>query len=168
MSDKKEKAPPAVEDRKKRALFRLLVSPVLAATKGYELPPDHASKNPPQKKRVLRAGANAEVLGLLGPLAKGEPAPGNYLFHGAQVGAERIDFVFDRAGVKIRVSLTALDTTEGLTHAKSASFRITVDGDAPETDRIVVGARVARDVIARDRGQLWVIAADAPPPSPTR
>lgn len=161
---KSGKSPPKDFDNSKRAFFRGLVKPFMSAVNGYELPPDHSSTNPPQKRKVIHGGgSNARVLGLLGPLARGEQAAG-YRLYGVSIAEDRIDVSFEQAGRFVKIRMAALDATEGAAFAQTHSFRLVVDGDAPESDRAAVGERLRREVAARDQGQLWVVAADAPPP----
>src|SRR5262245_30078115 len=100
--------------------------PVRAAMKGYQLPTDHSSANPPAAHRVIRGGANALVLGLLGPLARGEQAPGGYRLFDVKIGSDRIDYVFERAGATVRLRLGRLDEVEGTAVGASTSFRMAV------------------------------------------
>jgi len=151
-------------DRSKRSFFEILIRPMRAAVKGYELPVDHSSAKPPERLRVIRGGANAQVMAMLGPLARGEAAPGGYRLFTVQVDSERIAYVFERRGAMVNVRLGALDGAGGVAFGESATFRFVVDGDAPEADRIAVATRVLAEVKARDRGQLWVYAADTPVP----
>jgi hypothetical protein len=149
-------------DRSKRSFFEILFRPVRAAVKGYALPVDHSSANPPSSVRVIRGNANAQVMAMLGPLARGEAAPAGYRLFQVQVATDRIDYVFDKAGDRVRIRLDALDGTEGTTFGESATFRFVVDGSAPIAERLLVGQRVLHEVRLRDRGQLWVAASDAP------
>lgn len=132
-----------------------------AVMKGYQLPVDHSSANPPSKHKVIRGGSNAQVLALLGPLCRGEPAAGYRLFE-AKIGTDRIDYVFERDGAKVNLHLTERQAGAGPAGAETASFRVVVDGDAPPADLTAVSERVIRELTSRDRGQLWVMAEDAP------
>jgi hypothetical protein len=153
-------------DRSKRSFFEILFRPVRAAVKGYELPVDHSSANPPSKDRVIKGGANALVMAMLGPLARGELVAGYRLFQ-VQVGRERIDYVFDKAGAKVLVRLGGLGSSEGAAFGESATFRFVVDGTAPAGERDLVAARVLHEVKLRDRGQLWVVAEDGTGTAPS-
>ncbi|MSP59706.1 MAG: hypothetical protein EXR72_05070 [Myxococcales bacterium] len=122
------------------------------------------SKNPPSERAVIPAGKEAEVMALLGPFTREEPAPG-YKLAKATVGAERIEFVFAGAAGKAVVSLVAASgaaTDGGAGHATAGTFLVLVDGDAPAEGRAAVADRVAAEVRARDRGHLWMKADDAP------
>ena len=127
------------------------------------------SKNPPHQHQVIRGGATAEVMALLGPVALGEQAAPGYRLENVAVGRDRIDFVFAsitgpaRGHIKnVAVALLALDSTDGQATWTTTSFRIVVTGDAPPEEQALVGERVAREVAKVDRGHLWVVAAAAP------
>ena len=160
-------------DGNKRAFFRSLFGPVTAIVGKYEGPVENEgvilSKNPPLQNRVIRGGANAEVMALLGPLARGEAAATGYRLENVAVGRDRIDFVFtsitgpERGNIRnVAVALTALDATDGQASWTTTSFRLVITGDAPPEEQALVGERVAREVAKVDVGQLWVVAAVAP------
>jgi hypothetical protein len=123
--------------------------------------PATQSKNPATTKAVIPAGREAEVLALLGPLAR-QPFDG-YKLEEATVASERIDFRFAGAGGKILISLVAIANVDaGVVHAYTRSFRVLVEGDAPDEARFAVVERVAAEVMEHDHGQLWVRADTAP------
>jgi hypothetical protein len=163
MTDRRPpREPPPVEDRPKRNFLRMLVRPFVAAARGYELPEKHFSRRPPEQRKVIRGGRPGEVLALLGPLARGETASG-YRLLDVKIGEDWIRFVFDREGRRVAVALTAHASEEGgEARFRTASFRGVVAGDAPREELDAVAERVAREVAAKDNGQLWVTAADAP------
>lgn len=160
-------------DGNRRALFRSLISPVQAVVAPEQKPVEEnagviLSKNPPQQRRVIRGGANAEVLAMLGPLARGETIEG-YRLQRVTIGEQRIDVVFAKiAGPRredltnVAITLNGLEETEGQARWTTTSFRVCAAGDAQEPDMAAVTERVAREVAKTDRGQLWVVAASAP------
>src|SRR3989442_10613818 len=72
--------------------------------------PRAKSTNPPSQKLVIPAGREAEVLALLGPLAR-EPFDGWKLAE-AKVDDQRITFDFDGARGKVRILLVALSEVD--------------------------------------------------------
>jgi hypothetical protein len=119
------------------------------------------STNPPSQVPVIPAGREAEVVALLGPLAQ-QPALG-YKLAETHVAPDRIDYSFAGPGGAVRVSLVSIAAVDaGVVHAYTRSFRLLVGGDAPEEARHAVGDLVADEIRARDDGQLWVRATDAP------
>lgn len=158
-------------DGGKRNFLRALFSPLSALAGKYEQAAQENAhvmftQNPPQPKPVIKGGSNEAVLALIGPLARGEAAPGGYRL--ARVGVEEvhIDYFFERPGSAEReaatviVRLAALDAA-GPTVAASASFRIMVLGAVPELEQRAVAERVAHEVVAADRGHLWTTASTA-------
>jgi hypothetical protein len=147
----------------RRNLFRLFFNPLKSAVNGYELPEGHTSQHLPQKKRVISPGPkNQEVFALLGPYAKGKVAAGAYRLWSVQVAEAEIKFIFERAGLKATVSFGPI--VQGVTDPAiaTATFAASVDGDAPPADRDAILREIFAEVKARDKGQLWVIAAEAP------
>ncbi len=119
------------------------------------------SQTPPSEKPVIPAGSEMRVVGLLGPLARGPQADG-YQLSDAFVGNERIDYFFDGAPGRVRVTLLAHGTTEGTARAYTRSFRVVADGEAPAATIADLADRVATEVMERDDGTLWVKALTAP------
>jgi hypothetical protein len=152
-----------VFDGERRAFLRRFVSPLSAATGGYELAPNSTSAKPPEQRRVIRLmPGNRNVFALLGPLATGEPAPGGYKLATMRIEDTRIEIGFARDDKKVAIILTALDSTEGFARAETSSLRMLVSGDAPPAERDAVAARLLVELRARDHGQLWINASDAP------
>jgi len=121
----------------------------------------HPRGEPPSTKAVIPAGREADVLALLGPLAK-ESFDG-YKLAEAKVEDERIVYSFDGPHGRVRILLVALTATgAGIVHAYTRSFRLIAEGDAPPETQFAVAERVAAEVLEHDHGQLWVKAAEAP------
>ncbi len=115
------------------------------------------STNPPLGRPVIPAGREAEVMALLGPLATEPPRP-EWRLEKVTVDAERIEYAFAGPSGTARIGLVAhTDDPEGqqAAFAFTTSFRLLLDGSAPEAERAAVGFRVAAEVKARDHGQLW-------------
>jgi len=149
-------------DGGRRNFFRMLFNPLTAAARGYELPANNTSENPPERKQVIRAGPGNRLLTqLIGPLAMGTPAAGGYALQGVQATARDISYSFAGQAGSVRVRLYALGEVE-VSAGDSQTFSTRVDGDAPEDDCQAVLLDVLTEVRRRDRGQLWTEATMAP------
>lgn len=127
-----------------------------------EKPRPRPSQRPPSREPVIAAGQEQEIVALLGPLAR-EPFADGYRFAAAEVGTDRITYRFDGPAGPVRILLAALTRVDaGIVHAYTRSFRLIADGEATEEARFAVAERVAAEVMERDRGQLWRVAAEAP------
>ena len=121
------------------------------------------SDNPPSERPVIPVGKEAEIMALLGPLGSAPPLPG-WKLDRVTVGAERIEYAFVSAAAKVRVGLVAhCEDPEdaAAAFATTASFRVMLDGGAPAEVMRALGERVVDEVRVRDRGGMWVKAADA-------
>ncbi len=137
-------------------LFGALVDAVKPA-EGARRP----SKTPPSREPVIATGREQEILALLGPLADEEFA-GGYRFSEAEVGTDRITYRFAGPGGEVRIILAALSRVDaGVVHAYTRSFRLIAEGGSDEA-RFAVAERVSVEVMDRDEGQLWTVAAEAP------
>lgn len=144
----------------RRALLMRLVRP-FAPEQAIELPPNARSAARPSTKKVIpHENDNRSVLALLGPLATGERAPGDFGLRSVTVEEARIRVVFERGESLVDVLLTALEDPEGTTYGASASLRLVVGGSAPEPERRAVADRLLVELKARDRGQIWRVAGD--------
>jgi hypothetical protein len=156
-------------DGSKRTFLHWFVNPMAAAMgryKSYGNTEVVLSQNLPEQRRVLRGDGNTDAVAMLGPIAKGELVAGFFRLDRVTIGVDTLEYGFVRVpGVppsRVRVTLTALDSTVGRARWTTTTFRVCGDGDAAEAVVAAVIERVAVEVAQRDRGQLWVTAAEAP------
>lgn len=149
-------------DAGRRRFFRMFATPFSAAVKGYNLPPNHTSKNPPEERQVIRPGpGNVLVLGLLGPIATGRLVGPEFRFAQATAGEVEIRYVFRHGEEQVELVLAQPGMRTGHVVGTTRTFAAFVEGTAP----LEVQEQVAREVLvqlrARDQGQLWTTAARA-------
>src|SRR5262249_52037971 len=109
----------------------MFVRPLEAAVKGYQLPDNHTSQNPPVERPVIRPGAgNSLVLGLIGPLARGQAAAAGFFLETAHAGELELRYVFARGGERIQVVFTRPGERAGHPVGSTRTFAVFVEGDA--------------------------------------
>src|SRR5262245_21130649 len=104
---------PGRVDANRRRFFRMFLKPMAAAVNGYELPPNHTSKNPPVDRPVIRPGpGNTLVLNLIAPLVTGASAAG-FMYRSAQVSEAEIRYTFVRGDESVDVVFAQPGTRAG-------------------------------------------------------